>query len=366
MKDKKNLLKAARIIHSNLIQWNRAMDREHFKCLSSYAVKTQKLANLMRQHNLAMIRSWFLAAERIRRQIFPVLHDLNCTAQSLKESGLETRNLPTCSTIFNDLLELDRELGPVKYDSDELTLSIMTNGIELQGIYLGRFRIELALSQLEAMHRLTPYQCLAEEPNPPGTDDTVTHPHVSNDVLCEGDGTVPLRKALEQGRLCDFFTLITHILHTYNPDSPYARLDEWDGVPCYDCGRTITSEYRYTCQQCDLDFCDECSTSCYICDDTYCLGCGSLCHGCDHFVCRACVAQCQACKSHYCVDCLTDGLCETCIDEGNDNNETKEEDKESNGTIPHTCETTSAASETQVAKAEVQSHGLGQAAVLQG
>ena len=366
MKDKKHLFKAARIIHSNLIQWSQAMDRERFKRLSSHAVLARKLTNLIHKHNLAMMRSWLLAAERIKRQMHPVVHDLSYRAHDLRESCLETRNLPTCPTIFNDLLELDRELGPVQFDPKQMTLSVVTNGVELQGIYLGRFRIELSLSQLAAMHRLTPYLCLAEEPNPAGTDETVTHPHVSNDVLCEGDGTVPIRKALEQGRLCDFFTLITHILHTYNPDSPYIPLDEWDGVPCYDCGRTITSEDRYTCHQCDLDFCDECSSCCYICGDTICLSCGALCHGCDHFVCRSCVALCKACKSHYCTDCLTDGLCETCTEERDTDNETQEEDQESAHTKAEANQTNSSTSDTQTSEVEVQSLGLGQAALLQG
>ena len=367
MKDKKHLYKIAQIIHSNLNELNRGMDFDQFNRLSTYAVLTQKLTDLMRQHIKAMAHSWFLAAKRIRKQIGRVLQDLNYATHNLREINLETRALPACSVILADLLELERELGPIQFDAKSFSLSIVTDSIELEGIGLGPFRIELALNQLKELHRLTPYQCLAEEPYPAGTDDTVTHPHVSGNTLCEGDGKVPIRRALEQGRLCDFFTLITHILNTYNTDSPYIRLDEWEGTPCYDCDQTINREDRYTCEHCNRDFCDECSSSCRICDLTCCLHCGGLCHGCEEYVCRTCTSQCADCQEHFCIDCLTDGLCETCIEQKEQDHETQEQQECQEPTLfeIETCKT-SPATPAQAPHAALQPHSLGQTPVLQG
>lgn len=36
------------------------------------------------------------------------------------------------------------------------------------------------------------------------------------------------------------------------------RLEEWNGVSCYDCGREMDREDRYTCVECSNDFCDYC------------------------------------------------------------------------------------------------------------
>ncbi len=43
---------------------------------------------------------------------------------------------------------------------------------------------------------------------------------------------IRIRTALEQGRLCDFFSLVRSILNTYSPDSPYVSLYDWCGVAC--------------------------------------------------------------------------------------------------------------------------------------
>ena len=367
MKDKKHLFKIAQIIHLNLNEWNRAMDSQRFNRLSSYAVLTQKLTDLMTRHKKAVAHSWCMAANRIRKQIHPVLHDLSYAAQSLREISLETRASPACPVIFADLLELDRELGPIQFDAKSISLSIVTDSIELEGIGLGPFRIELGLNQLKELHRLTPYKCLAQEPYPAGSDDTVTHPHVSGDNLCEGDGKVPIRRALEQGRLCDFFTLITHILNTYNSDSPYVRLDEWQGSPCYDCDQTITPEDSSTCEHCNRDFCEECSSCCRICDAICCLHCGGLCHGCSEFVCQSCTSQCTDCQEHFCIDCLTEGLCETCIENKEKDHETQNQQEDQEPTLfeIETCKT-SPVTPAQAPHAALQPHSLGQAPVLQG
>lgn len=363
MKDDRRLFKMAHIIHSNLVEWTRAVELARFERFSPYVALSQRLSSLVRQHKKAMDHSWFLAANRTNRQIVRALHDLNHAMQDLGQINLKAPVPPASSVILADLRELEREWGPVEFNAKDQTLSVMTEAIELKGICLGRFSIELALSQLKALHRLTPYRCLAQEPNPAGTDETVTHPHVSNDDLCEGDGKVPIRRALEQGRLCDFFTLITHILTTYNADSPYVSLDDWEGTPCYDCGATVTPQDCYMCHECDLDFCDECSGCCNICDMTCCLHCGGICHGCDQFVCRSCVDQCKACHLHFCIDCLTDGLCETCIERKEQDHETKEEVQETHLLEAKTSETMST---QQIPSVAVQPDSMGQAPVLQG
>ena len=58
---------------------------------------------------------------------------------------------------------------------------------------LGPFKIVLDWSDLSATK---PDQVIALEPNGAAGDDDVTHPHVHDRTLCEGEGRVPIRNAL--------------------------------------------------------------------------------------------------------------------------------------------------------------------------
>ena len=77
--------------------------------------------------------------------------------------------------ILNDLLTLQDEFDRVTYESKQALLSATTPPIVLEDLYLGPFRIELDL------RKLTPhpsYLVIAEEPQRPERNDSVTHPHV--------------------------------------------------------------------------------------------------------------------------------------------------------------------------------------------
>ena len=90
-------------------------------------------------------------------------------------------------------------------------------------------------------------------PIPLRSNEDVTHPHVSDEAVCEGDGRVPIRKALEQGRLLDFFVIVRNLLQTYNSGSPFVSLDDWEGIRCADCGASAGEDERWTCVKCESD-----------------------------------------------------------------------------------------------------------------
>lgn len=194
------------------------------------------------------------------------------------------KDTPKLFTLVAELEQLEQDCGPIDYNSEKDAISIVTESIELEEVYLGSFKIELHLKQLKDLYKDSPYYVIALDPNPAAVDSNVTHPHVSSEKVCEGDGSVTIRAALEQGRLSDFFTIVTSILNTYNPDSPYVNLHEWDGTPCYDCGYTMSSDNSYFCPFCDYDYCEECSTYCRSCDETTCLSCANECPVCGEMV----------------------------------------------------------------------------------
>jgi hypothetical protein len=239
--------------------------------------------------------------------------------------------LPKLADIFADLLQIEDEFGELGFGCNAKTVSVITDPVILDGLALGTFEVRLLVDQIGKLYTKSPYEVIALEPNPAATDSNVTHPHVSGEKVCEGDGHVAINKAIEEGRLCDFFVMVTKILQTYNPDSPYVSLDDWQGISCYDCGCTVSGDDCYYCEYCDRDYCSQCSTYCQRCDTTVCLGCAYGCPACNEPVCRDCTATCKECDETFCKDCLTEkGICKDCEEQrrDNQNEEQKEESTE--------------------------------------
>jgi hypothetical protein len=231
---------------------------------------------------------------------------------------------PELSMLVEELKALQDEFGDIGFDKSTNTISVVTESITLEDVVLGAFSIQLELDNFRELHKERPYHVVALDPNPAATDDTVTHPHVRDERVCEGDGTAAIGVCLEQGRLTDFFTMVRSILTTYNPDSPYVALDSWDGTSCYDCGYTMSSDDAHYCSICKHDYCADCSTYCEQCRETACMCCSTQCLCCEDFVCDYCIGKCPECEDPYCQSCLEDDLCPNCKEEKEKTNEEQE------------------------------------------
>jgi len=306
-------------------------------------------SNTARQSKLFFIstqKQWFGSAEKIRTRISRDLNDFSIHLQKFKDLiNHDETKLPKLSDIYQDIIQLEQEYSGLNINLEKKTISVITDYIELDEIPLGTFEIKLHIDKINNLYKEPPYRVIALEPNPASNDSDVTHPHVSHDVLCEGDGYIPIRRAIEQGRIFDFFSLIDNILQNYNPDSPYIPLDEWEGNSCYDCGYTVSYDESYYCERCDQTFCSGCSTYCQKCDTTICMGCSYQCPSCEEPVCNRCVAKCEECEGIYCEDCLNEeGLCSDCEEQ---RKEIENEEQENETDEPETV-------------VEIQSDGVGE------
>jgi len=277
----------------------------------------------------AVARNWSGSAERIRTRARRNLNDFPHYLQRFKEFiNIDEPKLPKLSDIFAELSQIDQELGEYQFDLKGQTISVITDSITLDDIPFGSFEIKLSIDRISRFYTEVPYRVIALEPNPAGSDSSVTHPHVSSEILCEGDGHVSIKRSLEQGRFCDFFTMIASILQTYNPNSPYISLDDWEGMSCYDCGYTVSSDESYYCEYCEREYCTQCSTYCQKCDTTICLGCAYQCPSCEEPVCQRCTAKCKECEDIFCEDCLTEqDLCNDCEEQRKEPENEEQEDE---------------------------------------
>src|SRR6185369_16757988 len=175
-----------------------------------------------------------------------------------------------------DLVALRQEFEELDYDRRGRRLSVVTEPIVLAGVYLGPFEIRLQWAPVTRSD-VPAYRVVAKDPHPAESRDNVTHPHVMDEVLCEGDGRHAVRQALSQGRLLDFFTLIAGILRTYNSESPFVELPLWHGSTCSDCGARVDEDDCYSCQKCHDNICSECETVCGDCEESCCSTCIGSC-----------------------------------------------------------------------------------------
>ena len=330
MKKHKNMTKLSNLLLEALRELKTARLRNIQTDLEEFGSKCSEATKNSHQFNTAVGKGWFGSAEKIRTRAGRNMSDFSYHLQRFKDLlNSDETELPKLSCIFAELSQIEEELGEYKFDLKEKTISVITEPISLEGILLGAFEIKLSFNAISKLYTESPYRVMALEPNPAGADSCVTHPHVSSGILCEGDGVVSIRKAIEQGRLCDFFTMIVNILQTYNPDSPYVALDEWEGVSCYGCGYTVAGEDCYYCEDCEHDYCSSCSSYCQICDITVCLGCGFECPDCNQLVCRECLTICSECEESVCENCVNEEkLCKQCEETRKEKSDEEKQKKE--------------------------------------
>lgn len=284
----------------------------------------QQCDTLLGKLRRARRRGWHLAVGRLQRDLQGATQRLQGALseidRQLETSTAELRRA-SVSDICADLIALREEFDEVTFDRRGRTVSVTTEPITLEGVHLGPFEIRLDWDGL-AESGPDNYRVIALDSNPAASNDSVTHPHVQDEVVCEGDGRQPIRHSLQQGRLLDFFAIVANLLRTYNAGSPYVLLSEWHGVPCVSCGTTVCDDERYICEKCETAMCGECYYSCPGCDGIYCSECVTHCEGCDEYHCRPCMKHCSRCGIELCQGCLdNDERCSDCHDQETEESE---------------------------------------------
>ena len=304
---KKTALRAAVLIHEQLAGGTR---QEVPIYLHEHS--WENIQQLRRQIDLANRRGWHRAAARRTE-------DLACAIDGCRREpknalrGLQSRpaqrHVASASDIYRDILALGDEFEAVDIDLGEHELSVTTDRIMLEGMDFGPFEVRLDWHLLGSS---SAYRVVALDPNPAAKNEDVTHPHVQDGSLCEGEGRSAVQAALADCRLYDFFLLVSRLLHTYGRGSAYVELSDWHGVPCEDCGESVDEDDRYYCRRCDAVLCSGCSTTCQACEEPFCSGCLSTCVTCGGDYCSSCLETCRACRRLVCEDCRKNGLCQQC------------------------------------------------------
>ena len=316
---KQVLLRASARIREHLVQqssrskWIQLPDDRLSDCL--------RLVRLLDQ---VSGRGWQAATTELEQRLEYELRTLRGQLDGAL-SQLQYRPTPLIASqreIFEDLMAMDQEFLDVEVDLKLKQISLKTDPVELEQIYLGPFRIVL---NWESIGRSSPYSVEATDPQPAATSSETTHPHVNGDKLCEGEASEPIRGALRQGRLLDFFVIIRQTLETYNAGSAYVRLGDWQGTACHDCGTMMNEDEQNPCQRCGNSICSGCAAYCPGCECEQCSRCMTQCPGCDGHYCKSCQSPCRTCDAHFCTECLDDDQCHNCREAANEKRREEEE-----------------------------------------
>jgi hypothetical protein len=268
---------------------------------------------------------WHQTVVNQQQQMERLAHSLVRELQVYTTSSRPPQPTPL-REIVEDLAGLEQEFPDVEIDLRSNKLSVTSDDIELEGVYLGPFKIVLNWNSIGDYR---PYEVIAIDPRPAGSDSGTTHPHVHDDALCEGEGRLPIQQALLEGRLFDFFLLVRQILNTYNAGSAYVALSQWNGVECRDCGYSTSDDESTDCSRCGSVTCYDCSRDCNECGRALCGDCRTDCPGCGNGdYCDGCLYTCDDCGETMCRDCLVDGLCEDCDRASQENNDDEQSDQE--------------------------------------
>jgi hypothetical protein len=249
--------------------------------------------------------AWHIAAGHHRQQLRSVVNQFT---QALWDSQAKLAEpprqpIPSLWDLFLELQHVHAEFDKVTADHKKKYLAVQTDAIVLKGTYLGRFSLHLRWPRLVDRAGAECFDIVALDPHPSSLNEDVTHPHVKDQTLCAGDATMPLEKALEQGRLTDAFQLVRSVLETYNPHSVHVSLDDWDATNCWECGCCTDTDDRYCCDCCDHDVCSDCTLSCPHCGLVRCRSCQTRCGACKEPCCSNCLKVLVSSSLRYCPSC---------------------------------------------------------------
>jgi len=280
--------------------------------LVSRLVKKQRKA-----FQCAQFHAWSCSAASVEETIISRVKQLHESASELLNHTRSRSRLPIPSLreMYEELVQLEAEFTAATLDLKAGVISVETEPIELEGIYLGPFRINLSLAKLSRNATPAVFDVEALDPNPAASNSETVHPHVQDGQVCTGDASVPITHALQDGRLADAFLAISSVLHTYNPSSPYIALDDWNGTRCGDCDCLVDERETSICDKCGTTVCEDCSGICDQCQNVFCMSCLEELNESDGtYLCSGCRAKCEECERFAVASEMKEGLCPECVE----------------------------------------------------
>jgi len=235
-----------------------------------------------------------VARDLLDRAVKHLLKDKEIFSEIARDPRMRSTPIPTTADLLDDIKALEREFPKWQLCDDEfvVTTESIVLTADAHSVDLGQFEIRLDLDALE--RGVSVYRIVALSPN---MRENHIHPHVSSDRLCEGAAEYPIKNALANGLIYDFFLIVYNTLSEYNSQSPYVKLEHWTG-DFYDHdeddedNEDDEDDWTY-CAICDARVLRDEACSCNDCGSLVCSMHASYCATGDTMLCTACLTQYQ-------------------------------------------------------------------------
>src|SRR5262245_4358233 len=156
----------------------------------------KRCEELRRKLERAHSRNFHAAAASLARDLEATLLRLRENFSDIvggQQARAGNRSIPPVKELYAEMCGVSDEFETVEYNLRRRLIVVTTDVIELEDVCLGEFEIRLDLNDFG---KLQPYRVVASEPNPAAEDSSITHPHIKDNKLCEGEGRFPIRRAL--------------------------------------------------------------------------------------------------------------------------------------------------------------------------
>lgn len=309
-------LRVANAIHNQLL----LLRRQPMGLWPTGTVRTidrmYELLAVHRKVEMATARRLPHAAQRLKAKWDDALEDLACAIRDVAQHKEQVpANVRPLSDILQDLKQIRQNYGNLDYFTDEHMLAVTTPSITLQGLDLGRFRIELNVLSLGRRANRNIFEIRTLDLNCATSNGGVCHPHVLYGHLNARQYGEPICEVKLAGRIADLFHLVVQALQSYDESVAYVRIGDWHKAFCSQCHQELPEGQRTFCESCDEYCCEGCSVNCPQCGKRLCPDCQSICELCGRILCSHCITGCATCGADACQDCLQTGLCPACVKE---------------------------------------------------
>lgn len=157
MKDRKNLARMANRIQEALMKLKHGRYLELIRQLTSLAGQLQQLTAESRKMGTSLAKGWLSAAERCCKSVSRLLGDIQYSIPRIRPlAERPQKETSTLSALVAELDALEDEFGGIEFDASENTISVVTEPIILEDIYLGPFKIQLELKKLSELYQSSP------------------------------------------------------------------------------------------------------------------------------------------------------------------------------------------------------------------
>jgi len=161
MEDRKKLVQIANRIQDALMELKHSRYSELIRQLASLTNHLQQITTGSRKMGISLAKGWLSATQRCCKSVSNSLGEVQYLVPRIRPFAEKPQKvIPKLPLLVDELDALEKEFGEVDYDKAENSISVVTESITLEDVYLGPFKIQLELNKIQELYQNSPYRVI--------------------------------------------------------------------------------------------------------------------------------------------------------------------------------------------------------------